>query len=80
MRFVPGDAIVVVSDGLLGVRSAHGAHYDLRHVEDLLDEHRRLPMEKLVRRLCDEALAFGGGAAGPVDDIVVLALRYSREE
>jgi len=78
LRLLPGDTIVVMSDGLLDARSAHGAAYDIGHVEDLLHENRRRPLEQIVRRLCEDALAFGG-IAEPVDDMVALAIRFSRE-
>ena len=79
VRLLPGDAVVVVSDGVLGALSASGAAFGVERVEDLLHEHHRQPLDHLVRLLCDEALRFGG-IAHPVDDLVALALRFSRED
>ena len=79
LRLLPGDAVVVVSDGVLGVVSANGATFGVERVEDLLHEYHRQPLDHLVRRVNDEALAFGG-IAQPVDDLVVLGVRFSRED
>jgi serine phosphatase RsbU (regulator of sigma subunit) len=79
LRLLPGDAVVAVSDGLLDSANAAGVSFGEGRVEDLLNENRRQPLDQIVDLLCEEARRFARGIQ-PVDDIVGLALRFSREE
>jgi hypothetical protein len=79
LRLLPGDTIVVVSDGLLGVRDPRGSAYGPGRVEELLQENRHGRLEEIVRRLCEDATRFGGSGE-PTDDVMALAARFTRED
>lgn len=79
LRLLPGDTIVVMSDGLLGVRDHRGSAYGPAQAEELLQESRHRPIEDLVRRLCADAARFGGSGP-PIDDVVAFAARFTRDE
>ncbi len=79
IQLLPGDAVLAVSDGVLGASDAAGHEFGLQRVEDLARELRHQPLARLVGEICDVALAFTG-APTPVDDLTVLGVRFSREE
>ena len=79
LRLLPGDAVVAVSDGLLLSADAMGETFGESRVEELMNELRRQPLDQMVERLCRESWRFGRGIA-PIDDIIGLALRFTREE
>lgn len=78
MRMLAGDAVVVVSDGLLNAASATGATFGEAGVLDHIHDLRRRPLPELVAALTEAARQHSELAA-PVDDLVALALRFSRD-
>lgn len=75
-RLMPGDTIMLVTDGIPEAMNAAG---DLLGEEPVLDEliaARRQPLPELVRRVVLAVDRFVGGAP-PSDDITCLALRYA---
>ena len=79
VRQLPGDTLVVVSDGLLSVRDNRGIAYGPERVDDLLHQNRNRDAEEIVHRLCEDALEFGR-IGDAVDDLVALAARFTRDE
>ncbi len=77
LRMLPGDALVVVSDGVLNACSPTGRTWDEAGVIDHLLDHARRPLEPLVEGLTEAARAHTGLAV-PTDDLLALALRYTR--
>jgi sigma-B regulation protein RsbU (phosphoserine phosphatase) len=75
-RLLPGDLILGVSNGVFRAEDYAGNEFGEARVLELLEERRRDPLDRLGAALCDAALAFGG-RPGPVDDLVVLAVRYA---
>jgi phosphoserine phosphatase RsbU/P len=74
-RLMPGDTILLVTDGIPEAMNAAG---DLLGDELVLDEllaARRLPLPELVHRVVAAVERFVDGAP-PSDDITCLALRY----
>lgn len=75
-RMLPGDLIVAVSNGVLNTEDFAGNVFGERRVFELIEERRRDPIDRLGAALCDAALIFAGRPQ-PVDDFVVLAIRYA---
>jgi len=75
-RLLPGDLIVAASNGLLNAEDFTGQAFGERRLMESLEELRREPLDRLGEALCEAALAFSGRAR-PVDDCVVLAVRYT---
>lgn len=75
-KLLPGDLLVAVSDGVLEMRDPTDAPFSPRALEDLVAQHRRDPLDRLIGRIL-EAVAEHGRQAEPADDQVVLAVRYT---
>jgi len=78
VRMLPGDTLLVVSDGLLNAASASGIAFGETGVLDQLHDLRRRPLTTLVGSLVEAARQHAELAA-PVDDLVALALRFTRD-
>jgi serine phosphatase RsbU (regulator of sigma subunit) len=78
LRLLPGDTLVVASDGIYEARDGGELSFGQRRVMERLGEQHRLPIEQLVDSLCQEAHMFSAHGA-PFDDLAALALRYTRE-
>jgi len=78
LRLLPGDALVVVSDGILQSCSASGEPFGDARVLEQLQELRRRPLAVMVEGLT-EASRQHAELASPVDDLVALALRFTRD-
>lgn len=76
MRLLPGDLVVAVSDALLQSLDATGAAFGAERVTERLEETRRGPLDRLAHDLIAAAIAWTGRRE-PVDDLTVLALRFS---
>lgn len=78
MRLLPGDAVVVVNDGLLMSSTATGQAFGDAGVLEQLQGHRRRPLESVVEALTSAARSHArvGMTAG---DFVAFALRFTRE-
>ncbi|HTK31530.1 MAG TPA: GAF domain-containing SpoIIE family protein phosphatase [Candidatus Saccharimonadaceae bacterium] len=75
VRMLPGDVLVVVSDGVLEARDGAGRRFGEYVLAELLDESRHVPVERLVERILDAALAHVGRGR-PAEELVALALRF----
>jgi stage II sporulation SpoE-like protein/GAF domain-containing protein len=76
LRLLPGDLVAMVSDGVLEGRSTTDQPFGITRVADVLDEHRRQPVDVLCEAVVEAAIAWSGRPT-PVDDAVAFALRYS---
>ena len=79
LRLLPGDAVVVVNEGVLRSRSGAGVRFGEAGVLEQLLDHRRRPLDGLVEALAAAARSHSGLGATP-DDAVVFALRFTRED
>jgi len=75
-RLLPGDLLVAVSDGVLDMRDPTDAPFGARAVADLVAEHRRDALDRLIGCILG-AVDEHGRQAQPADDQVVLAIRYT---
>jgi hypothetical protein len=78
VRLLAGDLIVAVSDGLLGERDATDQAFGAERLSELLQDLRRQPLDRLAYDVCEAARAFSGRTT-PIDDFVVLGIRYRPE-
>jgi hypothetical protein len=76
LRLLPGDAVLAVSDGILGARDAAGMALGSPCVEELVLDQRRQPLDRVAEAVCRAALDHSA-ARVPVDDLMVFALRYA---
>jgi hypothetical protein len=77
LRMLPGDALLVVSDGLLTVTSHAGRSWSEESILGHLHDHWPGPIDSLAHGLTEAACAHAGLAVPP-DDVLALVLRYSR--
>lgn len=75
LRLLPGDLVVVVSDGAYSAAEAGGRPLDGAPLADWLDERRRLPADRIAAELVDEACR-RAGRAHPPDDAQALVVRF----
>ncbi len=78
VRLLPGDLVLVVSDGLLDARNATQMPFGEERVIEVAAEYRREPLDRLTQALVERVLAYSGRPV-PVDDVQVLAIRFSPE-
>jgi len=78
VRLLPGDLVLVVSDGLLDARNATHQPFGEERVIEVATEYRREPLDRLAQALVDRVLAYSGRPV-PVDDVQVLAIRFAPE-
>jgi len=71
----PGDAVFVVSDGVVEAMNAAGELYTLERLNDDLSGAAATSAEELVRKVADNVNAFTG-AAQKADDVTALAMRW----
>jgi serine phosphatase RsbU (regulator of sigma subunit) len=70
----PGDALVLLTDGLTEARNASGEELGAERLLRTLEEHADTPAEALARALLATECAFVGDA-DPADDRTVVVLR-----
>lgn len=75
LRLLPGDTLVVLSDGVLCEANAQGDPFGEDRATECLTESRSLPVDGLVSAI-DVAAHRHSGRAMPADDRLVLAVRY----
>lgn len=75
LRLLPGDTLVVLTDGVLCEADAAGVPFGADRAAETLAEHRTLPVDGLAAALTDAARRHTGRAR-PADDLLALALRY----
>ena len=79
LRLLPGDAVVVVSEGLVQARSSADVRFGDAGVLDQLLDQRRRPLESVVQAVTRAARSHAGLGLTP-DAVVAFALRFSRED
>jgi len=77
IRMLPGDLIVMLSDGFLNSRNTSGLPFAGDVAMEVLGPLRREPLDRIVETLCDEAQRHTGRGT-PLDDLTVLGLRFAR--
>lgn len=75
LDLMPGDILVLLSDGIYEYADAGGELFGEGRVEAVLHEHRHSPMAELSRQLFSAVEAFAQGAAQDDDMTVVLVRR-----
>jgi hypothetical protein len=75
LRLLPGDVVLVASDGLLGARGLTDHSFGSEGLAELLASLRGMPLERLVDSVLAAAVDYSGRPV-PIDDLTVLALRY----
>jgi hypothetical protein len=79
LRLLPGDVVLIVSNGLLGARGPTDQPFGSERLAELLVSLRAIPLERLIESVLDAAVEYSGRPV-PTDDLTVLALRYRPEE
>jgi phosphoserine phosphatase RsbU/P len=75
VTLMPGDAMFVVTDGVIEAMNAEGAFYTLDRLNADLQAAANAPAVELVRAVTAHVHAFTGSAA-KADDVTMLALRW----
>lgn len=76
VRLLPGDIIVTVSDGVLGARNVMGQTFGYERLIEYLVELKHAPLDILVGDVV-QAVRNWSGRPIPVDDVTVLAVRFT---
>jgi sigma-B regulation protein RsbU (phosphoserine phosphatase) len=79
LRLLPGDTIVVASDGVLFARDPAGRPFGADAIGEILSEHRRQSPERVAQRVLDAVREYTGRCV-PADDQLVLAFRFNLDE
>ncbi|MGE0453849.1 MAG: PP2C family protein-serine/threonine phosphatase [Vicinamibacteria bacterium] len=74
IRMDPGDALVLVTDGIVERRDAHGEMLGEERLKKLVQDNLGAPAQALLDRLIDSAAAFGDGKPWE-DDVTVMVAR-----
>jgi hypothetical protein len=75
VRLHAGDVVVAVSDGVLNSPDGAGRRFGDRAVIELLETHRREPLDRLTAAITAAALEHAGRTT-PAADLVVCAIRF----
>ena len=73
---VPGDTLVIISDGVVEARNMAGDFWDEEEVERVLLANPDAPLQQLPEVLCAAVDNFAAGAE-QYDDMTVVAVRIS---
>jgi len=76
-RAVPGDMIVLFTDGLYEVPDAKDEPFDTTRVRDYLKDHMKLPPRQLFEGLLDEVRRFSA-TGGFLDDVCMVSVEVTR--
>ncbi len=76
VRMLPGDVVLVVSDGLLEARNVMDQPFGEERIIEAAADFRREPLDRLARAVLEQALTYSGRPV-PVDDLQVLAIRFA---
>lgn len=78
LRLLPGDVVLVASNGVLGARGAADEPFEGHRLAELLSPLPAAPLERLVEQVLEAAEEHSGRPV-PADDRTVLALRFAPE-
>ena len=78
LQLQPGDALVLLSDGIYEYHDVDGEQFGEGRVEALVAEHRDLSMRALADKLLEAIRAFARGAVQDDDITIVLVRREGR--
>ncbi len=76
VRLLPGDMLLVVSDGVLTTRNVMGQPFGEERIAELATEMRRHPLDSVVNAILEAVQNYSGRPA-PTDDLSVLAVRFA---
>jgi sigma-B regulation protein RsbU (phosphoserine phosphatase) len=74
MPLLPGDRLVLFTDGITEARNPQGDEYEDARLIDALRRHRDLPAGELQQRLFDDVLAFASGTLQDDATVIVLSV------
>jgi phosphoserine phosphatase len=75
LRMLPGDILVLVSDGIFEYENRRGEQFGEARLQDLIDHHRASSMTELLALLMGSVKAFAEGAPQEDDMTAVLVKR-----
>jgi phosphoserine phosphatase RsbU/P len=75
LRLLPGDIVLVASDGVLDARGISDQPFGHPRLAELAAASRGLPLERLADGVLDAVVEFSGRPV-PTDDLTILALRF----
>jgi sigma-B regulation protein RsbU (phosphoserine phosphatase) len=75
LDLAPGDVLALLSDGIFEYHNAAGEEFGEQRVEQVIAEHRGLPMAALASHLLTTVGEFAGGAQQEDDITIVLVKR-----
>jgi GAF domain-containing protein len=76
VRLLPGDMVVAVSTGVLAARNVTGQPLGLARLLECVADWRRQPLDTLTQEIVRTVIAWSGRPV-PIDDLTVLAVRFS---
>lgn len=74
MRLVPGDVLLLYTDGITEASDRAGSFFGEERLCDLLAEHQNLSPQQMVSRTLDEVQAYTGSNSF-VDDITIVVMK-----
>ena len=75
LRLLPGDVVLVASDGVLDARGTSDQPFGHSRLAELAAATRSLPLERVAESVLEAVVEFSGRPV-PTDDLTVLALRF----
>jgi sigma-B regulation protein RsbU (phosphoserine phosphatase) len=72
LALAPGDVVALISDGVFEWPGPDGSEFGVARVEQLLKQHRDLPVARLCALIVEQARAFGAAQA---DDVTIVLLK-----
>lgn len=79
LEMAPGDALVLLSDGIYEFENRQGAQFGEERVAGVLEYHHRLPAAELARQILSAVFEHGTGVTQE-DDITLVIIRRLPEE
>jgi serine phosphatase RsbU (regulator of sigma subunit) len=78
--FLPGDRLLVYTDGLVEARNVHGEEFGEVRLSDFINAHENVSAEQLAQRLLQEVVAWPGNdrSRSQADDITVVVVDIGR--
>jgi hypothetical protein len=75
LRLLPGDVLLLASDGVLGARGPTDRPFGVAALAELAAGQRKRPLEHLAASVIEAVVEFSGRPV-PADDLTVLAVRF----